>query len=81
MTEPTQEKKGMDAVAISSLIVLATNIANMALKYSDQNTTAPSTELVLAHLEEFKKIQPLPEDFDVPLVDDIMGYIKGKFGL
>lgn len=71
-----QKDKGMDPATVSALVVLASNIASLAIKYNDPALKAPSAEAVLARLEEFQKLQPLPEEYDVGFVDEIMGRVK-----
>jgi hypothetical protein len=66
------EDKGMDPVVVSSLVVLATNIANLAFKYNDPNLKAPTMDAVRQHLESFKVIADLPEVYDDGFVNEIM---------
>ena len=76
----TKENNGMDTMVVSSLITLATQIASVAIRYNDPNLQAPTPEAVLAHLEEFKKLAPLPETYDVGFVDNIMGQVHNWIG-
>ena len=80
MSNDTEEEKGMDPVIISSLVMLSTNIINLALKYSDPNIVAPAIDDVKARLVEFEKLAPLPETYDEDFVNNAMDYIKDLIG-
>ena len=75
-----QKENGMDPIVIQSLIVLATQIAGLAIKYNDPNMVAPTAEAVMAHLAEFKKLTPLPETVDEGFVSTIMDQIYDYLG-
>jgi len=79
-TEPKKENNGMDPLMLSTLITLTTQIAGIAIKYNDPAIQAPAVEAVLAHLETFKALQPLPEEYDAGFVDGIMEQIKNFIG-
>jgi len=66
----------MDPATISTLVALATQITGLAVKYNDPDSKAPTVEAVAAHLEEFKKLNPLPEQVDEGFVGNIMGQIN-----
>lgn len=72
-----QKDNGMDPATVSALVVLASNIASLAIKYNDPSLKAPTAEAVLARLEEFQKLQPLPEEYDAGFVDGIMEQVRG----
>jgi hypothetical protein len=81
MSETKQENKNVDPIVASSLIVLGSNIVNTLIKYNDINLQAPTAETLKAQLDAFKKMIPLPEDYDVGLVQESWDFIKDKFGL
>lgn len=69
----------MDAVVTNSLIMLATQIASVAVKYNDSSIVAPSVENVKEHLEAFKKLGDLPTEYDEGFVKSIMGQVQDWF--
>jgi hypothetical protein len=81
MSETKEVNKNVDPIVASSLIVLGSNIVNTLIKYNDPNLQAPSAEVLKVQLESFKKMLPLPEDYDIGLVEESWNFIKDKFGL
>lgn len=76
MSEQKNEDKTMDPVVVSSLVALATQIVSKAVEYNDPNLQAPSADQVQAHLEGFKNLQALPEQYDVGFVNGIVGQVE-----